>query len=146
MAAPPRKKLRAQSDADDEPRIASGLSRGLFAPFRALGFITNHVPFVLKVHSAKGASVPARMQILTCVGRSWAMWDGERITLVFVGMCGGAVMNRKANYPPAYLPRFGCPCYDTILGYTGRSCLGCFREPYHPVQQRSTGRSTWLSS
>ena len=42
---PPRKRQRQelQVNASKEPR--------LFVPFRALGLITNHVPFVLQVRS-----------------------------------------------------------------------------------------------
>ncbi|KAG8996931.1 hypothetical protein FRB93_000601 [Tulasnella sp. JGI-2019a] len=85
MATPPRKKLKTSIVNSGNSVEGSERSPGLYAPFRALGFITNHVPFVLQVHAAKGASIPARMQILTCVGRTWAMWNGERITLLFVG-------------------------------------------------------------
>ncbi|KAG8927888.1 hypothetical protein FRC01_006761 [Tulasnella sp. 417] len=83
MEAPPRKKLRPDNDDELKPTL-SGTS-GLFAPFRALGFITNHVPFVMQVHSAKGAAIAAQVNIVTCVGRSWAMWSGDAMKLLFVG-------------------------------------------------------------
>ncbi|KAG8992095.1 hypothetical protein FRB90_001099, partial [Tulasnella sp. 427] len=83
MEAPPRKKLRP---GDKEvSQSGSSASYGLFAPFRALGFITNHVPFVLQVHSARGAAIAAQVNIVTCVGRSWAMWSGDAMKLLFVG-------------------------------------------------------------
>ncbi|OBZ69349.1 U3 small nucleolar RNA-associated protein 21 [Grifola frondosa] len=71
---PPRKRLRVEAtnalQSTREPR--------LFAPFRALGLITNHVPFVLQTRSHKGATEGPRIHLLTCLGRAWAMWEGER--------------------------------------------------------------------
>ncbi|KAI9509337.1 Utp21-domain-containing protein [Russula earlei] len=60
-------------------------SRRLFAPFRALGLITNHVPFALQLRAVKGLAEGPRLHILTCLGKSWALWEGERMTLLFVG-------------------------------------------------------------
>ncbi|KAF9557999.1 Utp21-domain-containing protein [Agrocybe pediades] len=79
---PPRKRLRqdetpAPSTKTKEPR--------LFVPFRALGLITNHIPFVLQTRSYKGATDGPRIHILTCLGRSWALWEGGKMTLLFVG-------------------------------------------------------------
>ncbi|KAG2020156.1 WD-repeat-containing protein [Coprinopsis cinerea AmutBmut pab1-1] len=79
---PPRKRLRKDSTAalggiNKEPR--------LFVPFRALGLITNHVPFVLQTRSFKGASEGPRIHILTCLGRSWALWEGGKMSLLFTG-------------------------------------------------------------
>jgi U3 small nucleolar RNA-associated protein 21 len=73
---PPRKRLRqSETNKSKEPR--------LFVPFRALGLITNHVPFVVQTRSFKGANGP-RIHLLTCLGRSWALWEGGRMTLLFV--------------------------------------------------------------
>ncbi|KAG8892661.1 hypothetical protein FRB99_002551, partial [Tulasnella sp. 403] len=85
MAAPPRKKQKALSDRNDVSIKQSKTYDGLFAPFRALGFITNHVPFALQVHSVKGGLAEPRIHISTCLGRSWAMWDGANMRLLFVG-------------------------------------------------------------
>ncbi|EJD02387.1 WD40 repeat-like protein [Fomitiporia mediterranea MF3/22] len=57
----------------------------LFAPFRALGLVTNHIPFVLQARSFKGATEGPRINIVTCLGRSWAMWEGGKMTLLFIG-------------------------------------------------------------
>lgn len=57
----------------------------LFAPFRALGFITNHVPFALQVRQAKGALDGPNVTIVTSLGNSWAMWDASKMRLLFVG-------------------------------------------------------------
>ena len=59
--------------------------RRLFAPFRALGLITNQVPFALQVRAVKGSAEGPRLHILTCLGNSWALWEGEKMTLLFVG-------------------------------------------------------------
>ncbi|TFK30167.1 Utp21-domain-containing protein [Coprinopsis marcescibilis] len=78
---PPRKRLRttatATKRAQNEPR--------LFVPFRALGLITNHLPFVLQTRSFKGATEGPRIHILTCLGKSWALWEGGKMTLLFAG-------------------------------------------------------------
>ena len=80
---PPRKKLRQEastkSSASKEPR--------LFVPFRALGLVTNHIPIVLQTRSYKGSTDGPKIHLLTCLGRSWALWEGEKMTLLFVGMC-----------------------------------------------------------
>lgn len=80
---PPRKKLRQEvstkSAASKEPR--------LFVPFRALGLVTNHIPIVLQTRSHKGSTVGPKIHLLTCLGKSWALWEGEKMTLLFVGMC-----------------------------------------------------------
>ena len=57
----------------------------LYAPFRALGLVTTHVPFVLQTQSYKGAADGPKVHILTCLGNSWALWDGGKMTLLFVG-------------------------------------------------------------
>ena len=81
---PPRKKPRQEhlvnpsEKSKDEPR--------LFVPFRALGLITNHIPFVLQTRSHKGATDGPRIHLLTCLGRAWALWEGGKMSLLFVGM------------------------------------------------------------
>ncbi|KAF9053016.1 Utp21 specific WD40 associated putative domain-containing protein [Panaeolus papilionaceus] len=82
----PRKKLR-QEVTDDVPSTSKSQSKEprLFAPFRALGLITNHVPFVLQARSHKGATDGPKLHLLTCLGRSWALWEGGKMGLLFVG-------------------------------------------------------------
>jgi U3 small nucleolar RNA-associated protein 21 len=60
----------------------------LFQPFRALGYVTNHIPFTSFVHNPRGAFAKPTINIVTSVGKSWMMWDAERMTLVFVGKEG----------------------------------------------------------
>ncbi|KZT09652.1 Utp21-domain-containing protein [Laetiporus sulphureus 93-53] len=78
---PPRKRPRVgQTDSkktSTEPR--------LFAPFRALGLITNHLPFVLQTRSYKGSTEGPRLHLVTCLGKAWAMWEGGKMGLLFVG-------------------------------------------------------------
>lgn len=79
---PPRKRLRQDLDTaapktTNEPR--------LFVPFRALGLITNHIPFVLQTRSHKGAVGGPQIHILTCLGKAWVMWEGGKMGLIFVG-------------------------------------------------------------
>nr|CDI54987.1 related to S. pombe beta-transducin [Melanopsichium pennsylvanicum 4] len=64
------------------PKIVS--QNRLFAPFRALGLISNDVPFALQTRfGGKDATIPD-VNVITCLGDSWAMWDAERMTLLFV--------------------------------------------------------------
>ncbi|KAI0072792.1 Utp21-domain-containing protein [Panus rudis PR-1116 ss-1] len=82
MDQPPRKRTRVESS--DKPSKSNNTPR-LFAPFRALGLVTNHVPFVLQTRSFKGATEGPRLHLLTCLGKSWALWEGGKMTLLFVG-------------------------------------------------------------
>lgn len=82
---PPRKRIRPlTSDAKTEPST-SGSSPQLYAPFRALGIITNHVPIVVQTRSFKGATEGPKIHLLTCLGRSWALWEGGKMSLLFAG-------------------------------------------------------------
>lgn len=65
--------------------ISSKPSPRLFHPFRALGFVCDHVPISIFTHSAKGALSVPHVNIVTSVGRSWMMWEAGRMGLVFVG-------------------------------------------------------------
>ncbi|KAF7294751.1 WD-REPEATS-REGION domain-containing protein [Mycena indigotica] len=76
---PPRKRQRTTSIRKTQAELR------LFVPFRALGLITDNVPFVLQTRSHKGATDGPRIHILTCLGRSWALWEGGKMTLLFVG-------------------------------------------------------------
>ncbi|KDN39399.1 WD40 repeat-like protein [Tilletiaria anomala UBC 951] len=97
----------ASSLAVKKSRVVSGSSR-IFVPFRALGFISNGVPFALQVrHGGKDATTPD-INIITCLegssssssslsssssnarkqqgsGDTWAMWDAMHMRLLFVG-------------------------------------------------------------
>ncbi|EIN07245.1 Utp21-domain-containing protein [Punctularia strigosozonata HHB-11173 SS5] len=77
----PRKRVKTSR----ENRPTKSQQPGIFAPFRALGLVTNHVPFALQTRSFKGATDGPRVHILTCLGRSWALWEGGKMGLLFVG-------------------------------------------------------------
>ncbi|KAL1706877.1 Utp21 specific WD40 associated putative domain-containing protein [Schizophyllum commune] len=84
----PRPRKRARRDPSPSAPTTSTsptLNPRLFAPFRALGIITNHVPFALQARSHKGAVDGPRVHLLTSVGRSYAMWEANKMTLLFVG-------------------------------------------------------------
>ncbi|WFD33760.1 rRNA-processing protein utp21 [Malassezia cuniculi] len=81
MAAPREKRARAEpaKDAPLPPQVA------LYTPFRALGYITNGVPFVLQTRfGGKDTTVPD-VTVVTSIGDSWAMWNADKMTLLFVG-------------------------------------------------------------
>lgn len=82
----PQKRIRTSKKL--EPSKTAQKSSGdtrLFAPFRALGLVTNHLPFYLQTRSYKGATEGPRIHLLTCLGKSWALWEGGKMTLLFVG-------------------------------------------------------------
>ena len=65
--------------------VKKSTSKSLFAPFRALGIISNGVPFAVQSRSSKDISKSA-ITIVTCTGYSWAMWDvSGSMRLLFVG-------------------------------------------------------------
>lgn len=82
----PRKRIRADPSPLDHTSTSKREPR-LFAPFRALGLITNHVPFVLQTRSYKGSTEGPRIHLLTCLGNAWALWEGGKMGLLFVGEC-----------------------------------------------------------
>lgn len=87
MAPRPSKRTKNDERAVSPPRAQTGplpQSR-LFAPFRALGYVSDHVPFSMFVHTPKGALAKPTIHIATSVGRSWLLWDAERMTLLFAG-------------------------------------------------------------
>ena len=84
---PPSKRFRSSTEKTGASAHAGKHldSQRLFAPFRALGIITNEVPFALQLRAVKGSAESPRVHILTCLGNSWALWEGEKMTLLFVG-------------------------------------------------------------
>lgn len=85
-SAPPRKRLRQEESTKSTEKTKTTREPRLFVPFRALGLITNHIPFVLQTRSHKGATDGPRIHLLTCLGKSWALWEGGKMGLLFVGM------------------------------------------------------------
>ncbi|KAI6045674.1 Utp21 specific WD40 associated putative domain-containing protein [Pisolithus marmoratus] len=81
----PRKRTRNSLKRKSTKSTQRTVEPRLFAPFRALGLITNHVPFCVQTRSHKGATDGPRIHILTCLGKSWALWEGGKMTLLFVG-------------------------------------------------------------
>ncbi|KAJ1309936.1 hypothetical protein OPQ81_006695 [Rhizoctonia solani] len=78
ITEPPRKKSKKSQKQGLKPRPT------LFAPFRALGIITNHVPFAMQARSFKGDSEGPKLVILTCLGKAWALWEGGKMGLILV--------------------------------------------------------------
>ncbi|KAL1735373.1 Utp21 specific WD40 associated putative domain-containing protein [Schizophyllum commune] len=84
-AAAPSTSSPSSTPTNPTSTSSSPSSPRLFAPFRALGIITNHVPFALQARSHKGAVDGPRVHLLTSVGRSYALWEANKMTLLFVG-------------------------------------------------------------
>ncbi|WVQ86757.1 hypothetical protein IAS59_000473 [Cryptococcus gattii] len=87
-----KKQLQSPKSAAGPSQQPSSPGR-LFAPFRALGYVTDHVPFAMFVHTPSGALATPTVNITTSVGRSWLMWDASRMTLVFAGADTGNQIN-----------------------------------------------------
>lgn len=56
----------------------------LFAAFRSLGHISTSTPFAIQSRSGKFLETPA-VTVLTSLGTSWALWEGQSLRLLFVG-------------------------------------------------------------
>lgn len=82
----PEREKRAKADEAPSAVPRSLVERApLYTPFRTLGYVSNGVPFVLQARfGGKDAQTPD-VTIVTCVGDAWAMWNAERMTLLFVG-------------------------------------------------------------
>ncbi|GAA6053196.1 hypothetical protein JCM3770_000024 [Rhodotorula araucariae] len=81
----PAKRARVQPTAAlAAPAPAAAAREALFAPFRSLGHVSTRAPFVLQSRSSKYLEQPA-LTLITSLGRSWAMWDGQSMRLLFVG-------------------------------------------------------------
>ena len=90
---------------DALPRPAAS-STSLYAPFRALGLISNAIPFALQSFTGKGQLKPV-YQYLTCLNAtSWALWAEESIQLKFVGdlpkSASGAISSLAAEGDSVY--------------------------------------------
>ncbi|KAL1412861.1 rRNA-processing protein utp21 [Vanrija albida] len=99
---PPRPSKRSKNEAKATAAVvkapAGPLPQSrLFAPFRALGFVSDDVPFSMFVHTPKGALAKPTIHIVSSIGRSWLMWDAERMTLLFAGPDAGAPINSIAQ-------------------------------------------------
>lgn len=79
----PVKRARTQPAASTSTAAATP-REGLFAPFRSLGHVSTGVPFVVQSKSSKFLETPA-ITVVTSLGRSWAMWEGQTLKLLFVG-------------------------------------------------------------
>lgn len=92
-STPPRK--RPRRDEETFTLLSKLGANRLYAPFRALGLVTNHVPLAVQTRAAKGSTAPPRIHIVTCLGKSWMMWEGEKMTLLFVGTCVTSALSKS---------------------------------------------------
>lgn len=85
MASSSRPAKRARVQPTAAVAVSSPPKReSLFAPFRSLGHVSTAAPFVLQSRSSKYLEQPA-LTLITSLGRSWAMWEGQSMRLLFVG-------------------------------------------------------------
>ncbi|KAE8257684.1 hypothetical protein A4X13_0g2195 [Tilletia indica] len=80
-------KRQKQEAVDSTSSSASSPnSSRLFAPFRALGFITTSVAPALSVRRGGKDATQPDVTIVTCLGNAWAMWGlNHGMPLLFVG-------------------------------------------------------------
>ncbi|ORY24304.1 putative WD-repeat protein [Naematelia encephala] len=93
----PNSKSNSKSNAKSKKKAI--VTSNLFAPFRALGFVTNHVPFAMHIHTPRGALATPTVFVVTSVGRSWMMWNAASMTLMFVGQDAGAEIHSLVVTP-----------------------------------------------
>ncbi|GAA5893733.1 rRNA-processing protein UTP21 [Sporobolomyces salmoneus] len=85
MAAPPSKRARtASTNASTTSTQAPKRREPLFAPFRSLGHVSTSTPLIVQSRASKHLTKPA-LTVLTSLGKSWAMWTGDNLRLLFVG-------------------------------------------------------------
>ncbi|BGP02493.1 putative WD-repeat protein [Rhodotorula toruloides ATCC 204091] len=80
----PTKRARVQQQPASAATPAKPKREPLFAPFRSLGHVSTGVPFVLQSRASKHLQQPA-LTVITSLGASWAMWEGQSMRLLFVG-------------------------------------------------------------
>ncbi|BGP08590.1 rRNA-processing protein utp21 [Rhodotorula toruloides] len=80
----PTKRARVQQQPASAATPARPKREPLFAPFRSLGHVSTGVPFVLQSRASKHLQQPA-LTVITSLGASWAMWEGQSMRLLFVG-------------------------------------------------------------
>jgi U3 small nucleolar RNA-associated protein 21 len=99
-SSPPQKRARTSHAGPSRSTSAKPAppkaQQSIFAPFRALGLITNHIPFAVQLRAYKGAVDGPRLHILTCIGRSWLLWEGGKMRLLFVGQEAGCDISAVA--------------------------------------------------
>jgi hypothetical protein len=85
MASRPVKRARTAPVVSQQPTGSSKPKRErLWQDFRSLGHISTATPFVLQSRSSKYLEQPA-LTVITSLGSSWAMWEGQSLRLLFVG-------------------------------------------------------------
>lgn len=86
MASPsrPQKRAKAPVASSSKPSTPARAAR-LFAPFRALGFITTALPLAVQSRASARQTQGPKVTIVSSLGSSWAMWDGDKMGLLFVG-------------------------------------------------------------
>lgn len=85
---PPKKRTKVNKNAKNKLNNGNGnavtqIKPKLFAPFRSLGFISNQVAFK-SINRSTRDSTKLSSQIVTCLGKSWAMWDTLSMKLLFI--------------------------------------------------------------
>lgn len=86
---PPKKAKSQQLNGQNATKLLQmpkkSRARRLFAPFRALGIVSNGTPFAVQTRGGKGSTKTA-VNVVTSLGRAWAMWDAAAsLNLLFVG-------------------------------------------------------------
>lgn len=81
----PQKRVKQGDDPSSSNSQAVRSTARLFAPFRALGFITTALPLAVQSRASARQTTGPKVTIVSSLGRSWAMWDGDKMGLLFVG-------------------------------------------------------------
>ena len=151
-APPARSKRQRAERADAEPAPRAQVP--LYAPYRALGYVTNGVPFVLQTRfGGKDATTPD-VTLATCLGDTWALWAADRMTLLFVGPVLPHPISAMAlsTAPDSLLVAAGASVHRYVRGrevaaYEAEAPLGqLFVFGDHVVALAADGRSAYVWS
>ncbi|GAA5999690.1 hypothetical protein JCM10207_005870 [Rhodosporidiobolus poonsookiae] len=80
----PTKRARTAPAAPPAAAAPPPPRQRLFEPFRLLSLVSTATPFVLQSRASKFLDKPA-LTVVTSLGRSFSIWEGESFKLLFVG-------------------------------------------------------------
>ncbi|KWU42006.1 putative WD-repeat protein [Rhodotorula sp. JG-1b] len=123
MSRPTKRARVVPAQGDRAPTSSSAATKRepLFAPFRSLGHVSTGVPLVVQSRASKYLDKPA-ITLITSLGRSWAMWDGHSMKLLFVGPDAGKELTSLAVLNESVFAAAG----DTVIRYVRGKEIGRF--------------------
>ncbi|GAA5969804.1 hypothetical protein JCM8115_005786 [Rhodotorula mucilaginosa] len=140
----PTKRARvvpAQGDRSSSSSAAATKREPLFAPFRSLGHVSTGMPLVVQSRASKYLDKPA-ITLITSLGRSWAMWDGHSMKLLFVGPDAGKELTSLAVLNESVFAAAG----DSVIRYVRGKEIGRFVTRSSSFRRSGSASSSGSSS